>query len=77
MLSEGVLSMAEADRAAVIGQVAEKRLRQREAAERLGVSVRQVKRLLSRYRERGAAGLVSGHRGKVSNNALEAAVRMR
>ena len=75
MLSEGVLSMSEADRAVVIGQVAEKRLRQREAAERLGVSVRQVRRLLSRYRERGAAGLVSGHRGKVSNNALATAVR--
>ena len=74
-MSEGVLSMSEADRAVVIGQVAEKRLRQREAAERLGVSVRQVKRLVARYRERGPAGLVSGHRGKVSNNALAAAVR--
>ena len=67
--------MAEADRAVVIGQVAEKRLRQREAADRLGLSVRQVKRLLARYRERGPAGLVSGHRGKVSNNAMAGAVR--
>ena len=38
--------MIEADRAGVIGQLSEKRLRQREAAERLGLSVRQVKRLL-------------------------------
>ena len=75
MLREGELSMAEADRAVVIGQVAEKRLRQREAADRLGLSVRQVKRLLARYRERGPAGLVSGHRGKVSNNAMAGAVR--
>ena len=75
MLREGELSMAEADRAVVIGQVAEKRLRQHEAADRLGLSVRQVKRLLARYRERGPAGLVSGHRGKVSNNALAGAVR--
>ena len=74
MLSEGVLSLVEADRAVVIGQVAEKRLRQRAAAERLGVSVRQVKRLLARYREHGPAGLVSGHRGKVSNNAVAPAV---
>ena len=59
----------------VIGQVAEKCLRQREAARWLGVSVRQVKRLLARYRERGPAGLVSGHRGKVSNNAMAAVVR--
>ena len=74
-MREGKLSMAEADRAVVIGQVAEKRLMQREAAERLGLSVRQVKRLLARYREGGPAGLVSGHRDKVSNNAMAAAVR--
>ena len=55
MMREGKLSMAEANRAVVIGQVAEKRLRQREAADRLGLSVRQVKRLLARYRERGPA----------------------
>ena len=36
MSLEGVPSMAEADRAVLIGQVAEKRLRQREAARRLG-----------------------------------------
>ena len=75
MSLEGVLSMAEADRVVVIGQVADKCLRQREAARRLGVSVRQVKRLLARYRERGPAGLVSGHLGKVSNNAMAAVVR--
>ncbi len=69
------LSMREADRAGVIRQVVEKRLKQREAAERLRLSVRQVKRLAARYRERGAAGLVSGHRGKRSNNAIDAAVR--
>ena len=75
VLREGMLSMREVDRAGVIGQVAEKRLMQREAAERLGVSVRQVRRLLVRYRARGPAGLVSGHRGKVSNNAMAEAVR--
>ena len=48
-----MLSTREADRAGVIGQLAEKRLRQREAAERLRLGVRQVKRLLARYRERG------------------------
>ena len=67
--------MRESDRAGVIGQVAEKRLRQGEAAERLGLSVRQVKRLLARYRERGPSGLVSGRRGKPSNNAMAEAAR--
>ena len=69
------MSVGEADRAAVMRDVAEKRLRQREAAERLGLSVRQVKLLLARYRERGPSGLVSGHRGKVSNNAIAKAAR--
>ena len=75
VLREEMLSMKEADRASVIGQVAEKRLGRREAAERLGLSVRQVKRLLARYRERGSSGLVSGHRGKPSNNAIDDGVR--
>lgn len=50
--------------------VGKKRLRQREAAARSGVGVRQVKRLVKRYRERSPAGLVSGHRGKRANNAI-------
>ena len=69
------MTMAEADRAAVMLSVVEKRLKQAEAAERLGSSVRQVKRLARRYRERGAAGIVSGHRGRRPNNALAAEVR--
>ncbi len=67
--------MKEADRVAVVAQVAERRLGQREAAERLGLGVRQVRRLVARYRDRGAGGLVSGHRGKRSNNAIAASVR--
>ena len=75
MLRERMLSMKETDRASVIGQVSEKRLGQREAAEQLGLSIRQVKRLLARYRKRGSLGLVSGHRGEPSNNVIAASVR--
>lgn len=73
--AEVLLSMRESDRAGVIRDVVEKRLSQREAALRLGLSVRQVKRLTARCRERGAAGLVSGRRGKRPNNAIDPAVR--
>ena len=69
------MSVKEADRASVVQAVAEKRLTQREAAVRLGRSVRQVKRLVRRYRAHGVAGLVSGHRGRRPNNALSEAVR--
>ena len=73
--AEVLLSMRESDRTGVIRDVVEKRLTQREAAFRLELSVRQVKRLTARYRERGAAGLVSGRRGKRSNNAIDPALR--
>ena len=72
---EVLLTTREADRAAVIGEVVEGRLRQSEAARRLGLGVRQVKRLARRYRERGAAGLASGRRGRRSNNAFDEAFR--
>ena len=69
------MSYKEADRVGLIRAVVEKRLRQREAAKRLGIGVRQVKRLVRRYRSDGPAGLVSGHRGKRPNNAIGEGVR--
>lgn len=60
---EVLLATREADRPAVIREVVEGRLRQMEAARRLCLGVRQVKRLARRYRERGPAGLASGRRG--------------
>ena len=53
---KGTVTVKEADRAAVVMAVVEKRLKQREAAERLGLSVRQVKRLARRYRAQGGPG---------------------
>lgn len=40
------------------------------AARRLEISDRQLRRLVNRYRAQGAAGLVSGHRGRPSNRRL-------
>lgn len=64
------MSRKEVDRLEVIQSVVSKQLRQWEAAGQLGVSVRQVKRLVRRYREQGAAGLVSRHRGRRPNNVI-------
>jgi len=69
------MSAREVDRLGVVRKVVAKRLLQREAALQLGLSVRQVKRLVRRYRDDGAAGLVSKRRGKRSNNVIEADVR--
>lgn len=47
-----------------------KDMRQREAAEILGISERHMRRLLKKYWEEGAAGLISRHRGQPSNNRI-------
>ena len=49
------------DRLSVIQQVVNRQLRQREAAVQLGLSIRQVKRLVVRFRQEGPPGLVSRH----------------
>ena len=69
------MSQRERDRAGVIRQVVEQRLRQKDAARQLGLSVRQIKRLVQRYRAEGAAGLISRHRGRRPNNQIAPAVR--
>jgi transposase len=69
------MDQRELERVRVIGAVSEKQLTQREAALQLGLSVRQVKRLIRRYREQGDSGLISRHRGKASGNRHPAAVR--
>lgn len=76
-MSEGLIALShrELDRLGVIEAVAQGRRRQREAADELGLSVRQLKRLVRRYRDDGAAGLASRRRGRPSNNRLAAEVR--
>jgi len=64
------MSKEELSRLEVVEHLHEKRMVQRTAAEILGISVRQVKRLLRAYRREGAAGLVSKQRGKPSHHQL-------
>ena len=69
------MSAKELDRLEVLGRVVERRLTQRRAAEQLGLSERQVRRLCRALGQQGAAGLVSRKRGHPSNRKLPAAVR--
>lgn len=71
------MSEKELTRLEVMKRLEEKRMRQREAADRLGISVRHVKRLLRAYREKGAEGLISKRRGKPSNNRLKEEVKQK
>ncbi len=66
------MSTRERERGAVIRRVVAGEMTQARAAERLGIGVRQVKRLVAAFRARGDGGLVSGRRGKPSNNRLPA-----
>ena len=69
------MSAKELDRLEVLGRVIERRLTQRQAAEQLGLSLRQVERLCRALRVGGAGGLVSRKRGRPSNRKLPEAVR--
>ena len=60
---------------AEIERVEEKRTSQKDAAARLGISERQFRRKLRRYRLEGVVGLVSRKRGVPSNRKMEAAIR--
>jgi transposase len=64
------LSQTELDRAAIVQECIAKRIHNAEAAELLGVSVRQLRRLKHRFKTEGAKGLASQKRGRASNNQL-------
>jgi hypothetical protein len=65
---------AEATRLAILQQLADHHLTQAAAADLLGVTTRQVKRLLAAYRTDGPASVVSKKRGQPSNHRLNADV---
>ena len=69
------MSKQELTRLEIIQRLEEKRMRQTEAAELMGISPRHVRRLLRAYREQGEQGLISKRRGKPSNNRLKTEVK--
>ncbi|WP_441301333.1 ISNCY family transposase [Burkholderia sp. S-53] len=71
------LNMRELDRLKVIQAVADLGLKPGRAAERLGLTVRQIERLVIRYRESGAAGLASRKRGGPGNRRLDTELAQR
>jgi transposase len=64
------MSQRELTRLEIVQRVQRKTLKQREAAELLGLSGRQVKRLCKLYQVGGPSGLISQRRGQPSNNRL-------
>lgn len=66
-----VMRSKEARRLHIIEQVIEKRLTQKQAAEHLGLTDRQIRRLTKRLMEEGARGLCHRSRGAPSNRRTE------
>ena len=70
-MEEDILQMTGSDRKRlnIISRCANKEISQRNAAAILGISARQVKRLVRRYRVQGDRGVIHGMRGQRSHNS--------
>lgn len=71
------MSEKEIKKSEMMSQLAGKQITQRIAAEHLGISVRQVKRLWSKYKKQGSEGLINKSRGKPSHNQLDDEIKKR
>ena len=71
------MTQADRDRLVALKKAKKKFISQREAAEELKVSIRQVQRLLSRLRDDGDKAVVHGLRGRPSNRRIEEKIEQR
>jgi len=71
------ISMKELKRLYVVQQVEDKKMTGPEASQQLGLSIRQVRRLIAKYRKKGAAGLIHGNRGRIAHNRIDEGKRMK
>lgn len=69
------MSVKEAGRLGIMRQMDKKNLTPRKAAEELGLSLKQLRRVRKRYLAEGAAGLLSKKRGQVSGNKISEKIR--
>ena len=69
------MSAKERDRLKIMATLSEGRLKQTQASRLLGLSTRQVRRILRRYRQEGDAALVHRSRGQRSNRKTPETVR--
>jgi hypothetical protein len=70
------MSQQELDRLTIVRDVCNKQMLRKDAVDLLNVSMRQLQRLVTAYRARGAEALAHGSRGKPSHNRLSEAVRL-
>ena len=68
----GYFTLQEANRLKIIQDVIDGRMKTSRAAEHLGISPRQCRRLIARYRDEGPLGVTNRRTGQPSNNQLPA-----
>ncbi len=66
-----MMSQKETKRAQIMELLEADKIDQKEAGRRLSISVRQIKRIVRRYRDEGLPGLISKKRGRSSNRRLD------
>lgn len=71
------MSVGERDRLVVVRQVVSGELTGAEGARRLGLGVRQMRRMVRRYEAEGDGVVIHGLRGRPSNRRLHGAIRQR
>ena len=71
------MSDKELSRINVIKSVIEMRMRRRDAAHQLALTERQTQRLMSRFRESGAAGPANLRWGRLGNHRLPESLELR
>ena len=69
------LNRKEQKRLMVLNQVEAGRIIGREVAEVLGLSLRQVRRILAAYRKEGVAAIAHGNRGRKPSHTLDTGMK--
>jgi DNA-binding Lrp family transcriptional regulator len=69
------MSIKELDRLKILEELHKKQINQKQAADSLGLSARQIRRLIKSYKAHGAIGIVSKKRGKAGNRQLPKTVK--
>src|SRR3989344_6466863 len=69
---EGIISMSikEIERVPILDRLMKKELKQKHAAKMLNLSVRQIQRLVKRYKRLGITGMPHTLRGTISNHRI-------
>ena len=70
-----LMSQRQLQKLRVIGLVEAGKMTLKEAAEKIGMSYRQAKRIRKRVQENGVKGLIHGNTGKLSNHRMKKGIK--